>query len=543
MFKKIFKQKANSITIAAILVATSSLFSRILGIFRDRILASEFGAGEQLDIYYAAFRVPDLLFNLVVLGALSAGFIPIFSSLIKNFSDPKQTSENEEAWHLASNVLNFLSLLLLSFSLLGVIFTPELVSLITPGFSQSAQESTVLLTRIMFLSPLFLGISGVLGGILQSFRRFLIYSLAPIFYNLGIIFGALYFTDYLGLPGLAWGVVLGAFFHMAIQIPAVYSLGFKYYFKLNWKDAATFKIGKLMIPRTLSLAVTQLGLLVTTVIASGLSSGSLTIFNLANNLQSFPVGIFGISFAIAAFPALSQYAHDKEKLESNFSSTIRQIFFFVVPATIFLITLRAQIIRVVLGAGQFNWQDTILTMNSLALFSISLFAQASIPLLIRVFYARQDSKTPFYLSLVTIIVNIILGVVLANRMGVIGLALAYSIANILNFVLLWTFMHIKIGNLGIAKIANSTIKFSLSGIGAGLTIQLMKIVIAPLIDMTRFTGVLTQLVGASLAGILVYLLLCYLFGSEELLTFINSVRRKMNIKTNNLEDSSTARSN
>lgn len=542
MLKKIFQQRANSITIAAILVATSSLFSRILGIFRDRILASEFGAGEQLDIYYAAFRVPDLLFNLVVLGALSAGFIPIFSSLLKNFSDPKQTSENEEAWQLASNVLNFLSLILLLLSLLGMIFAPELVSLITPGFSPLAQESTVLLTRIMFLSPIFLGISGVLGGILQSFRRFLVYSLAPIFYNLGIIFGALYFTDYMGLSGLAWGVVMGAFFHMAIQIPAVYGLGFKYYFKLNWKDSATLKISKLMIPRTLSLAVTQLGLLVTTIIASGLSSGSLTIFNLANNLQSFPVGIFGISFAIAAFPALSQYAYDKEKLESNFSSTIRQIFFFVVPATIFLITLRAQIVRVVLGAGQFNWQDTILTMNSLALFSISLFAQASIPLLIRVFYARRDSQTPFYLSLLTIVVNIILSLLLANKIGIVGLALAYSISNILNFILLWVFMYVKIGNLGISKIANSTIKFSLSGIGAGLAIQLMKILIAPLIDMSRFTGVLIQLLGASLVGGLIYLFLCYLFGSEELITFFNSVRRKIRIKTNDLEDSTTTRS-
>lgn len=542
MLKKIFQQRANSITIAAILVATSSLFSRILGIFRDRILASEFGAGEQLDIYYAAFRVPDLLFNLVVLGALSAGFIPIFSSLLKNFSDPKQTSENEEAWQLASNVINFLSLILLLLSLLGMIFAPELVSLITPGFSPLAQESTVLLTRIMFLSPIFLGISGVLGGILQSFRRFLVYSLAPIFYNLGIIFGALYFTDYMGLSGLAWGVVMGAFFHMAIQIPAVYGLGFKYYFKLNWKDSATLKISKLMIPRTLSLAVTQLGLLVTTIIASGLSSGSLTIFNLANNLQSFPVGIFGISFAIAAFPALSQYAYDKEKLESNFSSTIRQIFFFVVPATIFLITLRAQIVRVVLGAGQFNWQDTILTMNSLALFSISLFAQASIPLLIRVFYARRDSQTPFYLSLLTIVVNIILSLLLANKIGIVGLALAYSISNILNFILLWVFMYVKIGNLGISKIANSTIKFSLSGIGAGLAIQLMKILIAPLIDMSRFTGVLIQLLGASLVGGLIYLFLCYLFGSEELITFFNSVRRKIRIKTNDLEDSTTIRS-
>ncbi len=244
MWKIIFKQKVNSIAVAAVLVAASSLISRLLGVLRDRILAGQFGAGEQLDIYYAAFRVPDLLFNLVVLGALSAGFIPIFSGLVKNFNDPKNDEENKHAWLLASNVINLLSIFLVILSLLGVLFAPLLVRLITPGFSEEAKNSTAALTRIMFLSPLFLGISGVLGGILQSFRRFLIYSLAPIFYNLGIIAGALWFSGWWGLSGLAWGVVLGACLHMLIQIPAVCALGFRHSLKINFRDAATLRIGK-----------------------------------------------------------------------------------------------------------------------------------------------------------------------------------------------------------------------------------------------------------------------------------------------------------
>ena len=541
MWKKLFGQKINSIAVAAVLVAASSLISRLLGVFRDRILASQFGAGPQLDIYYAAFRVPDLLFNLIVLGALSAGFIPIFSGLVKNFNDPKKADENTPAWQLANNVINLLSLFLVAFSLLGVIFAPLLVRVITPGFSTDAQVSTVFLTRIMFLSPLFLGISGVLGGILQSFRRFLIYSLAPIFYNLGIIAGAMWFSNWWGLPGLAWGVVFGAFLHMLIQIPAVYVLGFRYSFKINIKDKATRRIGKLMIPRTLSLAITQIDLLVTTVIASGLAAGSLTVFNLANNLQSFPVGIFGVSFAIAAFPALSQYAHDKEKLEASFSSTLRQIFFFVIPATVLLITLRAQIIRVILGAGAFSWQDTILTMNTLAMFSISLFAQASVPLLVRVFYARHDSRTPFYLGMFTVATDIILCLILSRSMGVTGLALAYSISNILNFLLLWTWLHFKVGNLGLAKIVQSATKFAIAAIGAGFAVQLVKLAISPVINMTKFSGVLIQLGAAGLAGSLTYLIICYFLGSEELMTFINSVSRRKKVKSNELDDSSEAR--
>jgi len=541
MWRKIFSQKVNGIAVAAILVAASSLASRVLGVFRDRILASQFGAGPQLDIYYAAFRVPDLLFNLVVLGALSAGFIPIFSGLVKNFKDPKKNEDNAQAWQLAVNVINLLSLFLLAFSLVGILFAPLLVRLITPGFSPESQATTAALTRIMFLSPLFLGVSGVLGGMLQSFRRFFIYSLAPIFYNLGIIVGALWFSSWWGISGLAWGVVLGACLHMLIQLPAVYALGFKYSFKINFRDFATRRIGRLMIPRTLSLAITQVDLLVTTIIASGLAAGSLTIFNLANNLQSFPIGIFGVSFAIAAFPTLSQYAYDKEKLEASFSSTIRQIFFFVIPATVFLITLRAQIIRVVLGAGAFTWQDTILTMNTLAFFSISLFAQASIPLLVRVFYARHDSKTPFYIGMFIVATDVILCLFFSKKMGVTGLALAYSISSILNFLLLWTWLHFKVGSLGIAKIAQSAIKFSLSAVGAGLAIQLMKIAVLPFIDMTRFSGVLIQLLASAVAGGLVYLFLCYLFGSEELTTFINSISRRRKTKVVNLEDSSEAR--
>jgi integral membrane protein MviN len=543
MWKKIFGGKINSIAVAAVLVAASSLISRLLGVVRDRILASQFGAGVQLDIYYAAFRVPDLLFNLIVLGALSAGFIPIFSGLVKNFSDPKKDDENADAWKLANNVINLLSLLLIIFSALGVIFAPFLVRLITPGFSTEAQISTVSLTRIMFLSPLFLGISGVLGGMLQSFRRFLIYSLAPIFYNLGIIAGVIWFSNWFGLSGLAWGVVFGAFLHMLIQIPAVYALGFRYSLSVNFKDRATRKIGKLMVPRTLSLAITQIDLLVTTVIASGLVAGSLTVFNLANNLQSFPVGIFGVSFAIAAFPALSQNAFNREKLEATFSATLRQIFFFVIPATVLLITLRAQVIRVVLGAGAFGWQDTILTMNTLAFFSISLFAQASIPLMVRVFYARHDSRTPFYLGVFTVVTDIILCLILSKTMGVIGLALAYSISNILNFLLLWTWLHFSVGNLGINQIIKSTIKFSLAAIGAGITVQLMKGFIVPAIDMTRFSGVFVQLIVAGIAGSIVYLILCYLLGSEELMTFINSLRRHKKVKTTELEGSGEARGN
>ncbi|MFA5131498.1 MAG: murein biosynthesis integral membrane protein MurJ [Patescibacteria group bacterium] len=546
MFRKLFHQQINSITVAAALVALSSLASRLLGVIRDRILAGQFGASTTLDIYYAAFRIPDLIFNLIVLGALSAGFVPIFTGLIKDFTvetkkDGAASDGNKEAWGLANNVLNYLFIGLLALSIIGIIFAPLLTRLITPGFGPEEQLKTAALTRIMFLSPLFLGLSGVLGGVLQSFKRFLIYSLAPIFYNIGIIIGALYFMKWWGLDGLAWGVVLGAFMHMAIQIPSVYHLGFRYKFIIFWRDLNTIKIGRMMVPRTLSLAISQINLVVITIIASGLSSGSLSIFNLANNLQSFPIGIFGISFAIAAFPALSAAAFNKKELTENFSQTIRQILFFIVPATVLIITLRAQIIRVVLGSGAFDWEDTILTMNTLGYFALSLFAQATTPLLIRVFYARHNSSTPFYLGLVTVALNIGLSFILGPRMGVAGLALAFSIANILNFLLLWVWLSLHVGSLDIKNILRSVLKFTASAIAAGAAAQLMKIVVWPFIDMTKFTGVFVQLFSSFTAGLLIYAFFCYLLRSEEYFSLVGSLRKRFSFRKLKVGDQGEAR--
>lgn len=546
MFKRFFQQQINSITVAAALVALSSLASRFLGVIRDRILAGQFGASTNLDIYYAAFRIPDLIFNLIVLGALSAGFVPIFSSLIKDFScedkkDCDPSHKNKDAWDLANNVLNLLLVGLIILSVLGIVFAPFFTRLITPGFGPEQQALTAALTRVMFLSPLFLGISGILGGILQSFKRFLVYSLAPIFYNLGIILGALYFSQWWGLYGLAWGVALGAFLHMAVQIPSVYFLGFRYKLKIVWQDFNTWKIGRMMIPRTLSLAISQINLVIITVIASSLSSGSLSVFNLANNLQSFPIGIFGISFAIAAFPALAEAAFDKEKLTISFSQTIRQILFFVIPATVLIIALRAQIIRVVLGTGNFDWQDTIATMNTLGFFALSLFAQATTPLLVRVFYARHNSSTPFYLGLSTVALNILLSFVFAPIMGVAGLALAFSIANILYFILLWVWLSFIVGRLDIGNILVSVLKFTASAIAAGLAAQIMKVVVWPFIDMTKFSGVFIQLTVSVSVGIFVYILFCYLFRSEELEGFLASLRNRWPFKKVKIDDQGEAR--
>ena len=540
MIKKLLC-KIDSITIAALMVALSSLLSRFLGIFRDRILGAEFGLGEILDIYFAAFRIPDLIFNLIVLGALSAGFIPIFSQLIKKTS--AKINHNKEAWEVANIIITILGFSLIILSGLGILLAPYLMKIITPGFSPEQQSLTVNITRIMFLSPIFLGISSILGGILQSYKRFFVYSLAPIVYNIGIIFGALFLAPIWGIYGLAYGVVLGSFFHMIIQVPTVFGLGYKPKLNFNYKNKNVVKITLMMIPRTMSLAVGQFNLLVITVIASTLAAGSLSVFNYANNLQIFPVSIFGISFAIAAFPTLSVLAFDKKKLVYNFSSTFRKILFFIVPSTVLLLTLKAQIVRVVFGSGQFDWQDTLLTINTLEFFIVSLFAQATIPLLVRMFYVRHNSSTPFFVGLFSAIINVFLSFYLAGKMGVAGLALAFSISSIINFILLWIVLRLEIGSMDEFRILLSTIKFSIAAMATGFTVQIVKgfVVDFGFVDMNRFLGVFTQGLLAGLSGILVYIIFSYLLKSEELFDFWSSIKRRIHGKKMDTGDRGEAR--
>ena len=384
----------------------------------------------------------------------------------------------------------------------------------------------------MFLSPIFLGISGIFGGILNSFKRFLIYSLAPIFYNVGIIFGVVFFVKLWGPIGLAWGVVLGALLHMIIQYPAVRNLGFQHNFSFRkyFFNKDIRQILKLMIPRTVGIAVSQANLFVMTIFASTLVAGSLSIFNFAQNLQSVPLGIFGVSFSIAVFPTLSALwaTNDKKGFAKTFADTFCQIMFFVIPLSIFILLLRAQIVRVTLGAGKFNWEDTILTYECLKYFALSLFAQSAIPLLTRAFYAIYNTRTPFYIALASEVVNIAAILLLIGKYEILGLAIAFSLTNLVEMFLLFVFLRIKLGDLGDEKIVRSVAKISLATILSGFTVQLLKYLVAGLVDpMDTFLKVFAQLSISGGLGIVIFLFFCHLFKLEEYTYFKQSLTRKL----------------
>lgn len=509
---------------AAFIITVAGLASRALGLLRDRFLASTFGAGDILDVYYAAFRVPDLIYNLLILGALSAAFIPVFTGLVSK-------DKKEEAWRVANGILNLSIFFIIIISIIFAIFAPWIMKLITPGFSAEKMEIAVSFTRIMFLSPLFLGISGIFGGILTSFKRFLAYAVAPIMYNAGIIMGILVLVPMLGPIGLAWGVVIGAMLHMLIQYPAARHLGFRHQGVLfdAFRDSAVRKILKLMLPRMLGIAVSQVSLLVITIFASTLAAGSLAIFTFAHNLQGVPLGLVGVSFSIAVFPVLSAYAArgEKENFVKAFSETFRQILFFVIPISIFMLVLRAQLVRVVLGAGKFDWQDTILTFECLGVFALSLFAQSVVQLLARAFYALQDTKTPFYIALVTEAINIITMILLISRFKILGLVIAFSFASIVQMFLLLFVLRTRFENLDDKNIIKSITKIGLASFVAGVGIQLSKYGVEFIIENNTFLGVFAQLAVSSLIGLIIFISICHILKLEEYLRFKNALTRKL----------------
>ena len=530
---KFLNSESQKISSAALIVAFFGLISRLFGLWRDRMLASQFGAGEMLDIYYAAFKIPDLVFNLLIVGAISSAFLPIFYEY--------SSKDKNDALKFASNILNVLIISLLFISVLLVFFAPQLIFFIAPGFNDNAINLTVKLSRILFISPILLGISALVSALLQAYSKFLITSLAPVFYNLGIIFGIILLVPYFGILGLAYGVILGAFFHFIIQLPSLFSAGFRPRAILNLKDPGLSKVIKLWFPRTLGLLALQINNMIATAIASSLTVGSIAIFNLADNLRWVPIGIIGVAFSTAAFPAMGlAYAQGKNDLFlKRFSLAVRQTLFIVLPLSFLFFILRAQIVRIILGTGQFGWEATRLTAASLGLFSFGIFAAALLPLFTRAFFVFHNTKTPVFINIFSMVINIGLSFLfveaiikfsffnswLGNVMrlnnissiGILGLPLAVTITNIINLSWHWVDLKKHVGDFGISEIKKTFYKVLIASIAAVLFTYIGLYLFSLFFNTRTVLGLLFQTFGAASLGGVAYLLLAYALKMKEIL--------------------------
>lgn len=454
--KKISNHEAKNVSLAALILSIFSFLSFILGILRDRLITGTFGAGSSLDAYYTAFRVPDFIAMVLMTGAIGVAVIPIFTkALVKN---------KEAAFDYFSNLLNLSLAGLIIICGLLFIFTPQLISLIAPGFTPEKQRITAVLTRIMFLSPILMGVSNMISAVLRVFHKFLITALAPLVYNLGSIIGILFFVPKIGISGLAWGIVLGAVMHLIIQVPILFRIGFKIKKIFNFLDKEFLLTLKLTIPRAIGLAAGQINLIIITIIGSTLISGSVGVFSLANDLSLPIIGLIAVPFATAVFPALSLAYSKGEKKEmiQKFSSVFRQILFMMIPLTAIAFILRAHLVRIAFGTGRFDWSATKLTAACFGVFMIGLFAQGLIYLLAKTFYAMHNTKIPALTSIISVASTAIMSFVFIWLLGfnnifstfiasalkiqgmrdlaVVGLPLAISLDAILQLIMLLVFL-------------------------------------------------------------------------------------------------------
>lgn len=512
------KKSISKIVNAAFILAFASLISRLLGVIRDRIIASEFGASTLLDSYYAAFRIPDFIFNLLILGALSSAFIPVFTTYLSS-KDKRKANE------LVHVVMTLTLIVLLVVIVIAFVAMPYIMGLVAPGLSKEGMEIAIGLSRAMLFSPFFFGISNIFSGILNSYKRFTAYAFAPVLYNLGIIIGAYFLTEFYGIYGLVYGVVIGSFFHMLVQLPSVLKLGYRFRPMFYMHDGVK-QIGMLMIPRTIGIGVMQLSLFVTTGIASTLQEGSISVFNLANNLQSFPVGIFGISIAVSAFPFLAEAIskNDSAAFKKQFSESFSRILFFIIPLSVLMWVLRIDIVRVFFGSGNFDWEDTLLTSDALAYFTIGLFASALVPLFARAFYAAHNTKTPVAISVISMVVNIVLSFALADSMGVPGLALAFSLASIIQCVLLLVFLRREIGMLSLEKVWGQLGKIILASLALLIVSILLYIFGESVLDLATFFGVFARAAMVTIGGAAMYVGILLLFKDEQIHAILENVK-------------------
>lgn len=534
MIQKILNTQTKRVGFASLILMGSYFTSALLGLLRDRLLASKFGAGNELDAYYAAFTVPDFIALILIFGAISAAIIPIFSSYY--------VRSKEEAWQYVSAVLNIFLALLIAVCLLLIVFTPFLVSLIAPGFSAAKKADTALLMRIMFLSPILFGVSNVISGILQVFSRFLATALAPVMYNLGIISGILFFVPLFGISGLAFGVVLGAFLHLLIQLPSFFHSGFKCKKIFNIRHPGVLKTIKLMVPRSLGMGASQFNIIIITAIGSTMATGSIAIFNLANNMSSILTNAIAISLSTAIFPAMSlAYSReDKTGFEKKFSVAFKQILFLLIPSSVLIFILRAQIVRVILGTGRFNWTDTRLTAACLGIFAMGLFAQGLIFILSKTFYAAHNTKIPAAIGVAVVVFNILLSLFFVWLLGqsqiflnfmqyvlrledienikVVALPLAFTITAIVQASLLLFFLHQKLRTFKVNDISKSLYKILaaslIMAIAAFLTRQ--GLVVFKIVELQTFLGIFLQFFSSGVVGMIFYILISYLLKSSEL---------------------------
>ncbi len=501
MLKKLFsKSKPGK---ATALIALTSFLSYALGLFRDRIIAINFGTSSETDIYNASFLIPDLLFNLFIAGALSAAFLPVFSDYLER--------NKQEAFKLAHTMLSMATITITTLALISYTFMPEIISLSFSNIGAEMQSDIVSMTRIMLLSAVIFAISNTVGNILMSYKHFFAYSLSPIFYNLGIIIGVTVFEGQFGIHAAAIGVVAGATLHCLIRVIDSFFTGYRYKAQIHLRHEGFKKILKLMLPKSLSLIAWQVNLYIFAIVGIKMQEGGLAAFHFARNIQSFAVSLFGISFATAIFPFLANSAleESKEKYTAHIQKTIQRMLFFTLPAALGLMTLSKPIVELILSGGIFDQDSIAVTSIILYFFAISIPFESLSHIFARAFYALKNTLTPMIINISSMILMACITIFLAPKLGIQWFSIAFSIGFI-------TYICISIVLLRKHLEKFDTRAFTRSILKTIVATLIMTIVVLNLdILNTLIPGRLLTIIKIA-TGAFIYLFTAYLLKSPEL---------------------------
>ncbi len=521
--KKIFLSEQTSILSAANVIMMMTASSLVLGLLQKRVILTFFDKN-QFALFSAAFRLPDLVFEVLVYGMFASAFIPVFTKLLKK--------DSREAWETAARTVNICLLLFAFLAILIGAFAYQFYSFIAPGYTSDQIRLIASLARIMFFAQGIFVISYVLTSVLESLRRFLIPALAPVFYNLGLILGTVFLHEQFGLMAPAIGVVIGALIHFLIQLPLAYQLGFRFSKSIRPNEGVRH-IAKLAAPRLIDLGFQQIVDTVVLYFASLISTASYGYFTLASSLQAAPVRLFGTSLAKAALPTLTRESENLDKFRNILFKTIYQMFFLVMPVVALFITLRIPIVRILFGTSIFDWKSTVETGMVLTGFAVGISFQTFVPMLARGFYALHDTQTPVLISVIGDSFIIISDLILIKGFGFSSwaLAISYSIGAFIEALILIFLLRNRLKNFSILKVIIPLWKTLVATIiSGGVMYYLLKFfdkwdpikIVKPIafesfVLDTRYTGNLIILTGlVALIGIFLYILVSLLLGSSEL---------------------------
>ena len=546
MVQRIFnliRKQYGSIHEAAILLGFFSLTSQLLGLIRDRALVSHIGPSVTLDVYYAAFRIPDFVYTALASLVAVTAIIPFLIEKLEGDGGVNAARELMDRVFTA-----FLATMCIVCFLL-ILAMPLIADVVAPGFSPQAKQLLVNMSRIMLLSPIFLGLQSLLGSVAQMHKKFFAYALAPVMYNTGILFGVLVLYPLLGVYGLAYGVVIGAMMHLGIQLPTVAELGFlpRFTAKINFREL--WDIVQVALPRTLTLAMNTILDLVLTAIASGLTTGSISMLTFALNLQTVPIQMISVSYAVAVFPSLVEsFASKKyEVFQKTIRSASQQIIFWSLPITALFIVLRAHVVRVVYGTHAMSWNDTRITAALFAVFSVGIVAQSLGLIFIRAYYASGKTAKPFLLTLVGAFVTWLCALILTHHgtdtatayvarttlrltgvsnISVIGLGIAYDIGQFVTLALFWIFFKIDFGGHMLRTLWKTIWTSCLAALTIGFTAYGTLTALSTILSNNTFVGVFLEAAISTIVGTACAFLVLYFCGSEELAIFWNAIHSR-----------------